>query len=234
MSRHEQWEELAAGYALDALDPEDRELFVDHLTGCAQCRALVDEHALIAAQLGSIAGEPDVVAPPWSAIRDGVIGAGPRPADNVVELHRRRRAAIVLSAAAAAVAVVVGVVVWQVGGGSNTARPLASAAACRQTTGCHVVTLRTNGEPVASVLAYRDGVAVVSEGMTDAPDGSEWALWQVPHDGSPRLMTVFAGRSAQTDLQMPYADTGGFAISREPAGSTPTAPTVVVASGTVA
>ncbi|MFN0074107.1 MAG: anti-sigma factor domain-containing protein [Chloroflexota bacterium] len=43
----EHMEELAAAYALDAVDSGDREQFLDHLSGCSQCAALVrDYHAL--------------------------------------------------------------------------------------------------------------------------------------------------------------------------------------------
>lgn len=234
MSRHEQWDELAAGYALDALEPADRAAFLAHLATCAQCQDALDQHALVAAQLGSLAGG-EATPPPWSAIRAGIVDAEQSTPTTVVDLdRRRRRGAVFLSAAAAAVVVVAGVVAWQLTSGSDdTVRPLASTAACLQTTGCHVVPLRAQDRPVASVLHYRNSVSVVPDTMTTAPQGSEWALWQLPRLGAPRLLTTFTGRSARAQLLTPYDDTEAFAVSREPAGTTPQVPTVVVASGDV-
>src|SRR4051794_28258471 len=101
---HDHWEQLAAGFALDALEPEERADFTAHLASCAQCRELLDEHSLVAAQLGSLAGD-DVSPPPWSAIRAGVVGEPQRPAEAEVVVLRRRPRFATLAAAAAAVAV---------------------------------------------------------------------------------------------------------------------------------
>src|SRR4051794_19505953 len=136
---HDHWEQLAAGFALDALESEEHAEFSAHLATCAQCQELVDEHSLVAAQLGSLAGD-DVSPPPWSAIRAGVVGEPQRPADAEVVVLRHRPRLAALAAAAAAVAVAgAAVATWQLTGNGNSAQPLASLAACRHTTGCHVV-----------------------------------------------------------------------------------------------
>src|SRR3954466_5750017 len=107
MSDHDYWEQLAAGFALDALEPEGRADPPAHLATCAQCQELVDEHALVAAQLGSLAGD-DVSPPPWSAIRVGVVGESQRRAEADGVVLRLRPRFATLAAAAAAVAVVGG------------------------------------------------------------------------------------------------------------------------------
>ena len=233
MTGHEYWEEQAAGYALDALEPEEAAEFAGHLAGCAECQGLVDQHLLVAAQLGSLAYD-DRPAPSWSDLRDGIVGA---PADeepsNVVPM-RPRRVPMLLSAAAAAVAAVVGITVWQTAGGSGH-HALTSASACAHTSGCHVVALLAGGNTAASVLVYGHDVALVSATMPRPPTGSEWALWRLPKSGAPQLMTTFdEANGTRTSLGLAYADIAGFAVSREAAGTTPTAPSKVVASGVVA
>ena len=233
MSEHEHWDELAAGYALDALEPEEHAEFVTHVDGCAHCREAVDRHTLVAAQLGSLAGDDIEMTPPaWSAIRPGVVGGEPATApeaDIVVLLQRRRWVAV--TAAAAVVAALVGVITWRAGHGGNDVQPLASVAACRQTDGCHVVALNAGDSSPANVLVYGDDLRLVSTSMPAPPKGRVWALWQVPRDGAPRLLSEFGSGSPRARLAVTYDDTSDFALSQERAGVTPAAPTTVVAHG---
>ena len=230
MSTHEKWDELAAGYALDALEPEEHAEFVDHLGTCARCRELVDEHLLVAAQLGSLAGD-DVSPPPWHAVRAGIVGQPPAAADADVVVLRRRPRFAVMGAAAAAVAMLAGgVVAWQLSQSSGP-RPLASPAACRQTANCHVIALDGSAGSPAQLLVHDGRVALVPTGMPAPPAGSVWALWQLPRGGAPLLLTEFATGRPSATLKVGFGQTAGFAVSRESARTTPTAPTEVVAAG---
>src|SRR3954471_13699269 len=244
---HDRWEQLAAGFALDALEPEERADFSAHLASCAQCQELVDEHRLVAAQLGSLAGD-DVAPPPWrgiraggvgvppppgSATRGGVVGEPQRPAEAEVVVLRRRPRFATLAAAAAVVAIAgAAVATWQLTRDANGTQPLASVAACRHTTGCHVVALgTTDGGTPADLLVHDGRVAVVPTSMPAPPAGSVWALWQVPRSGAPQLLTEFETGRHTAPLQLGYDETASFAVSRERSGATPTAPSVVVATG---
>ena len=240
MTGHEHWDEQAAGYALDALEPDELAEFDGHLAGCDECRQLVDQHALVAAQLGALADD-DRPAPTWADLRDGIIGPANEPASNValptrgrvVPIRQHRRAAL-LTAAAAAAAAIVGITVWQTGGGSSHG-PLTSASSCANTAGCHIVALHSGGNTALSVLVYRHDVALVSTTMSQPPPGSEWALWRLPKSGAPQLVTTFdTVDGTRAPIDVPYADIAGFAVSRERAGTTPNTPSTVVASGTVA
>src|SRR3954471_20724839 len=173
MSDHDHWEQLAAGFAVDALEPEERADFTAHLASCAHCQQLVDEHSLVAAQLGSLAGD-DVSPPPWSAIRAGVVGEPQLPAEaEFVVLRRRPRFATLAAAAAAAGLAGAAVAPWQLTRDGNGTSPLTSAAACRHTTGCHVVALGTTGGATPADLLVHDGrVAVVPTSMPAPPPGS--------------------------------------------------------------
>src|SRR3954451_2449167 len=82
------WAELAAGYALHALEPAEEQAFTTHLAECAVCQATLDDHELVAAQLASLADDAESAAPPWSRIRP-VLGP-PSQSAPVHELHPPR------------------------------------------------------------------------------------------------------------------------------------------------
>ena len=63
MTGHEPFDDLAAAYALDALDVEERRAFEGHLATCAACRDSVAELGRVSASIG-FAAEP--IAPPAS------------------------------------------------------------------------------------------------------------------------------------------------------------------------
>jgi hypothetical protein len=58
---HEGFDELAVGWALHALEPEDEELFAAHLPTCPRCRQTVSETADV---MGALAGGLPPVEPP--------------------------------------------------------------------------------------------------------------------------------------------------------------------------
>ena len=124
---HSELEELAAGYVLGALEPDDEHSFQQHLEGCTTCQATVRE-------LESVVGELAYSAPPvdppdtvWAGIRRqirpeaarrgavpgpatgaaGQVGPGPAPGRAPGAAGRGLRLLPGLAAAAAIVLVVV-------------------------------------------------------------------------------------------------------------------------------
>jgi hypothetical protein len=80
MTSHAAYEELAAGYALDALEPEDEQAFTEHLEqGCPECEAVLANFRAAAADLAELS---DQVEPPPSilaAIRREIAAETPDP-----------------------------------------------------------------------------------------------------------------------------------------------------------
>lgn len=254
---HEHWDELAAGSALHALEPEEEAAFRAHLDGCSRCRQVMDENAFVAAQLGALSEVSEEAPPSWSSIRAGIVGTvtpsgtadtspparhptdGPAPVVSLSAGRRRRHTASrLLGAAAAAVLLAgAGTAAWQLSNHTTgPGRPAAAVSRCAQTPGCHVVRL-PQGDPEAVVLAEAGRARVVPTGLSAAGAGHAYALWQMPRDGRPVLVTVLPSTrdgvpGPAADLALPYAETAAFAISLEPVDVVPTAPTHVVAVGT--
>ena len=233
---HERWDELAAGYALDALEPDEEAELMDHLEDCESCRAMLSEHELVAAQLAALADDAESAAPPWSAIRAGIVGPAPTGSDEIVVLADRRAARLrspwVLGAVAAAFAIIAAVttVVAVRSGPSATTQ---AVNACRAQTTCHVVEL-SRGSQQRAVALVRSGQVRLLPTDLSAPGGSRvYALWQLPRDGKPTLLAQPVSRASASSapLALPYDETAGFALSVEPAGPPATAPTTVVAIG---
>lgn len=88
---HDQWDELAVGYALTALEPDEMERFIEHLVSfCPQCQRSVDDTASVGAGLASALPAP--IAAPSDGLRDAVLRAAfaARPAvpQTTADFHR--------------------------------------------------------------------------------------------------------------------------------------------------
>jgi len=111
---HSEFEELAAGYVLGALEPDDEHDFRRHLDGCATCEANVRE---LEAVVGELAYAVPPVDPPdtlWAGIRREIEPESARRAATPGAAPRRRAGRRLLPglAAAAAILLVVALSVW--------------------------------------------------------------------------------------------------------------------------
>lgn len=123
---HDVFAELAAGHALYALEPEEEQTFLAHLSACAECERAVAEHRETLTHLAYAADAGDPPAALLEGIRAGVQESGrastyaapasldqarTRRARRTAETPRLRRAATWVGAAAA-FALVGSLAVW--------------------------------------------------------------------------------------------------------------------------
>jgi anti-sigma factor RsiW len=66
---HSEFEELAAGYVLGALEPDDERAFREHLDGCTVCQATVRELEAVAGELAYAVAPVDPPDTVWAGIR---------------------------------------------------------------------------------------------------------------------------------------------------------------------
>src|SRR4051812_25977126 len=244
MDGHDAFDELAAGHALNALEPGDEQTFLAHLDGCAQCQRSLAEFSEVAAGLAvSSADEPQEQPPPelWVSIRQQVEAEG----GNVASLDKRRtssRTRIWLSAAAAAVVVAAGVVGWQVARDGSSGPSVQSALKdCRSASSCQVVPLTNKAGKTESAYLLITGQDVrVATSSLPAVDGESqsYVLWQMPKDGQPIGVVAFGlpanhdGTVAHGMLTQPYDASTAFAISLEQGKTIPAQPSPPVVIGT--
>lgn len=217
---HEEFAELAAGWALHALEPDDESRFSAHLLGCSHCQRAVEGYEGALAELSFLA--PAVEPPPrvGERIRSEVardIRQTPpdlgdyRPVPEFRPALRRSaagRGARALAAAAAVIAVALGAVNVVQYQGAEQARDDAAAALeaeqrevsrraelIRRMTqpGVDVTTLtQAGGGPVMGYVMVHDRtVDVLTDGMPRNDRDTEYVLWMVGREGTPAAMGKF-------------------------------------------
>jgi anti-sigma-K factor RskA len=188
--------ELTAGYALDALDADERRAYEAHLAGCEHCQQELESFWTTTEALAVAASGPQ----PSTALRERILAdVRAEPRQNVIPLEpRRRRTAPVLGAVAAVAAVVaLAVGLWA----SNLSSDLddtraalereRAAAAVLADTGARSVAL---AEGEGRLVVGQDGQAVlVVDGLGPAPAGKTYELWIAAEGGDPVPAGVFPG-----------------------------------------
>jgi anti-sigma-K factor RskA len=251
MRDHAPFDELAAGYAVHALEPHDELVFLGHLRHCDRCeQALADYGEVTTAVADAMpAGEPSPEL--RSRILSAALGEGPReqPAPSagqqlapVVPMRRHGSRRWLSAAAAAAAAVVIAGGVWaglgRSGGGSSPA-PL---AACVQAHQCTQITLTAaHGQKTVGRLIIKDGtVWMLPSGMpADNVTKQIYVLWQITGSHTPLSVGSFDVRAGAHGpvrigkLATPYHGTWAFAVSLEHGRSIPAQPSQPVALGEV-
>jgi anti-sigma factor RsiW len=163
---NEDLHELVAGYALDALDADDRRAFESHLTGCERCRA---ELAELSEAVGRLALGVEGPAPP-AALRGRILAAARDEPPVVVALRPRRTRvyAGIAVAAAACAALAIGLYAGLSGGGSSNKQAIS--------------------------LTVAGGVARLTvTGLPAAPAGKAYEIWVINGKAAPRPAGLFAG-----------------------------------------
>ncbi|MFB7052687.1 anti-sigma factor [Streptomyces vinaceus] len=225
---------LAGAYALDALDPAEREEFAAHLTGCDACRQDVADFQATAARLASFAAHP-APAPMKQrtlAAVDHVRQLPPRvPSATTLSLRgalRRKALPVALAASLAAAASFAGLAAWQ----NQENRQLEQRARQSETRldavsgvlaapDARTVHGRAGNGALASVVASdRQNRAVFTATGLPAPAaGRTYQLW-LAHDGTMRP-AGFIGQDGTVLLEGDPADASAVGLTVEPAGGSP-------------
>lgn len=206
--------ELTAAYALDALDPRERERYEAHLATCEECREELAAFWAVSGWLAHAAGGP---APP-PALRERILQQARAERPNVVPFRPRRRFAT--TASIAAVAAVLALVLW----GSSLSRELDDVRTARdsQARAVDIITdprarqVRFAGAEGYLVVSSTGNAAVVLGGLDRAPDGKTYEIWVVVKGVSHRA-GLFQGGGARMilALERPVPEQAHVAVTLE-------------------
>ena len=192
--------ELTAGYALDALDADERRAYEAHLAGCEHCQQELESFWTTTEALAVAASGPQSS----TALRERILAdVRAEPRQNVIPLEpRRRRTAPVLGAVAAVAAVVaLAVGLWASNLSSDLddtrfalERERAAAAVLADSDARSVALAEGDGRLVVG----QDGQAVlVVDGLGPAPAGKTYELWIAAEGGDPVPAGVFPGQDGR-------------------------------------
>jgi anti-sigma-K factor RskA len=240
---HEQWQESAAAYALDALEEQDRAAFESHLGECAECRLAVQSYREIAGLL--VHAAPATPAPPGLARRVGELVAA--EAGNKVAKRSIAPRSIMpwLLAAASVVIAITGItlarraaardaVALQARVDSLTMTAAARDSLLTSLTGpeVHVVSLAAGtAKPVARVFwnHIAKKFIVTAFDLPPAQPGRTYQLWAISNGKAPVSMGTFTtDDNGDASVVLPVTaevEALGFidvcALTEEPAGGSP-------------
>lgn len=192
--------ELTAGYALDALDADERSAYEAHLAGCTQCQQELESFWTTTEALAVAASGPA----PSPALRDRILAdIRAEPPQNVIAFEPRRRRIVPVLAGATAVAAVValGIGLWA----SSLSSDLDQArAALENERATAAVLADPNARSVAlqsdegRLVVTPEGQAVlVVDDLGPAPAGKTYELWVTSHGGDPLPAGLFPGREGR-------------------------------------
>ena len=244
---HERYEELVAGYALSALEPEDEQELLRHLPTCAACERDLAVHRETLAHL-AFAG--DTVQPPaslWEGIRSEVLSSGapvtfPRPAaapDDLARARARRSSrgarAVPWIAAAAAAVLALGLAGWNVALQRDrdqlSDRYMAAVRAVESGPAQTVPLAGPDGDVAAVAVVGREQVSLVVRTLPPNDVTSNvYVLWGKWGDGPVEPLGTFDVRTPGTEvvggLELPGPSRRApdlMAITREPGRTAPPA-----------
>jgi hypothetical protein len=226
---HQVFDELAVGWALHALEPQDEAVFAVHLPGCTRCAATVAEttevmgamaHDLppaepsedLRARLRAAVETAEQVPAPAAPTAPSAEPSGPVPvpAPRTPDRSGWRRA-LPVSLVAAAVAAIVGLGLWNVFLTSSQERLRETVAAQEevmavllapgQATVAPLQEVGVQGRTVATVVARGDELQVVTDGLSvNDADETTYVVWGMG-EGAPVPLGTFDVSRSQMDVR---------------------------------
>jgi len=222
--------ELTAGYALDALEPAEREAYEAHLGACATCQ---EELASFWEVTGALAVAADGPAPS-PELRERILEAARAEQQNVVPLESKRRLSPVLATMTAIAAVVaIGLGIYAISL-NNQLDDTKSALSAQQ--GATAVLADSSATTVSMqsgsgrLVVAGDGSAVlVLDRLATVPSGKTYQAWVVQGQ-TPVSAGTFESTGGRAVVPIPQSVPAGavVAVTVEDAGgaSSPTLPPV--------
>ncbi len=220
--------ELSAGYALDALEPEEREAFERHLAGCLECQEEIASFWEVAGALAVAADGPA----PSPELRDRILADARAEKQTVVSFDSRRRVSPMLAAVTAvAAAVAIGLGIYAVSL-HNDLDSIRSALSAQES----AAALLADSSATSVALQSGTGRLVVGDGgeavlvlndLPTAPDGKTYQAWivddQIPVSAGTFVST---GDQAVVPIAQSVPDGAIIAVTLEDSGgaSSPTLP----------
>jgi len=214
--------ELTAGYALDALDREERAAFEAHLGGCARCQ---EELASFWEATGALAYAAAGPAP-RPELRERLLASAREERPNVVPLRPRRwalPAAVSVAAVAAVAALALGLWAASLHDDLDQARTALSGQKL-------VSSLLADDSARSVALSGAEGRLVVGEDgraalvvrdLPAAPDGKTYEIWVI--DKVPRRAGSFDESGAVAlDRTVPRDSTVAVTVERDGGVDAPT------------
>jgi anti-sigma factor RsiW len=175
--------ELTAAYALDALEPRERERYETHLARCEECRDELASFWEVSGALALAAGGPA----PSPALRERILAEARSERPNVVPLRRRFVPPLMASAAAVAAVAAIGIGIWAVG----LSRELDDANDELAVLGDPNAQIHESANGEASLVVTPAGeAALVVRRLAPAPEGKDYEIW-VFDDGVPQRAGLF-------------------------------------------
>ncbi|HVU73227.1 MAG TPA: zf-HC2 domain-containing protein [Mycobacteriales bacterium] len=210
MNRHDIYEELAAGFALDALEPEDEALFIAHLAGCARCAADLVRHRTVAADLALAVDGVGPMPFPRHLLAEPQDAPAPIVPITAARSHRTR-----WLSAAAAVIVLAGVGVGGFAVGHN-GRPAGVRA------GTYALPLFDRTGAARGELVVKDGEATLTTSLPQVKaEGSWYVVWDVK-GASATAVKGFAAKGTEMTVPLGAWQPGDVAaVSLEADGVLP-------------
>jgi anti-sigma-K factor RskA len=215
--------DLAAGYALDALEPAERAVFEEHLAECAACR---QEVTRMAESLTVLAGSEQ----PPDRLRSGLLEAV-RFTPQVVAPPRRSRLLPLLAAALALVVVALGVIIVELQGRLDRSRAVADLLAVPDAGVVEVAGVAA--ETARLVFSEAGGRGVfVATGIEPVPADRTYQLWVIAEAGatSAGIFTPEGDQTVVVVVEGDFAEAVAFGVTVEPEGGSarPTSDPVLI------
>ena len=174
--------ELTAGYALDALDANERAAYEAHLAGCEQCQNELESFWLTTEALAVAASGPA----PSDGLRDRILAEARAEPHVVVPFEPRRRRLVPVLATAAAAAAVVALAVGLWAAHLSSQLDDSRSALDRERANAAVLV-----DPESRTVALQTGTGklvvdpegrsvLVLGGLAAAPAGKTYELWIMP------------------------------------------------------